>query len=82
MARHPAAHEELFKELGRLGQGVELALVDAAGDQKVVSLPMAMTTAHISRAVVRLSATGEIKKASKPVIQKIKTGGWELQRFH
>ena len=32
--------------------------------------PTAMTTAHSSRAVVRLSATGEIKKARMPVIQK------------
>jgi hypothetical protein len=33
--------------------------------------PTAITTAPISRAVVRLSATGEMKKASRPVIQKI-----------
>ncbi len=36
-----------------------------------LSLPMAMTTAHMRRAVVRLSATGEIQKARRPVIQKI-----------
>jgi hypothetical protein len=34
IAVHPAAHEELLEELGRLGQGVELALIDAAGNQK------------------------------------------------
>ena len=32
--------------------------------------PTAMTTVAISRAVVRLSATGEMKNASRPVIQK------------
>ena len=31
--------------------------------------PTAMTTAAISNAVVRLSAIGEIKKASRPVTQ-------------
>ncbi len=31
---------------------------------------MAMTTAHMSRPVVRLSATGEMKKERAPVIQK------------
>jgi Na+/H+ antiporter NhaD/arsenite permease-like protein len=34
-----------------------------------LSAPTASTTAHISSAVVRLSATGEMKKARKPVIQ-------------
>jgi hypothetical protein len=31
--------------------------------------PTAMTTAHMTRLVVRLSATGEMKNASAPVIQ-------------
>ena len=33
--------------------------------------PTAITTAHITRAVVKLSAIGDRKKAIIPVIQKI-----------
>ena len=33
-------------------------------------VPTAVTTAAMTRAVVRLSATGEITKARRPVIQK------------
>ena len=45
-------------------------LIHAIETKRVLSPPTAMTTAHISSAVVRLSAIGEMKNASIPVSQK------------
>ena len=45
-------------------------LTQAMVTNRVLEPPTASTTAHISRAVVRLSATGEMKKARIPVSQK------------
>jgi hypothetical protein len=44
-------------------------LMQPSTTKRGLSAPTAITTAHISSAVVRLSATGEMKKARKPVIQ-------------
>ena len=44
-------------------------LIQARVTKRVLSPPTASTTAHISSAVVRLSATGEMKKARMPVSQ-------------
>ena len=44
-------------------------LIQASSTKRWLSPPTASTTAHISKAVVRLSAMGEMKKASRPVIQ-------------
>ena len=46
-------------------------LMQARTTKRRFPAPTAMTTAPISRAVVRLSATGEMKKASRPVSQKM-----------
>ena len=44
-------------------------LMQATSTKPGLLPPTASTTAHISKAVVRLSATGEIKNASSPVTQ-------------
>ena len=44
-------------------------LMQPRATKRGLSAPTAITTAHINNAVVRLSATGEMKKARKPVIQ-------------
>jgi hypothetical protein len=45
-------------------------LIKASNMKRALSAPTAMTTAPISNAVVRLSAMGLMKNASRPVIQK------------
>ncbi len=44
-------------------------LIQAIETKRVLVPPTASTTAHINNAVVKLSATGEIKKARIPVNQ-------------
>ena len=46
-------------------------LMQATTTKRVLSPPTAMATVAISRAVVRLSASGEMTKDSTPVSQKI-----------